>query len=101
MQGPAGLTAALIVCLNSLVRLHSEDVVLSHEVWDSVMKGCFCLSQRKALEYLNTGRAGPAETLSCSFPMCSAVCSCLPAGLCELCLPRCCVRACAPGTLVP
>lgn len=70
VQGPAGLTAALRVCLCSLVRLHSKDVVLSHEVWDSVMKGCFSLSQRKALEYLNTRRAVPGETLSCS-PRCA------------------------------
>lgn len=68
MQGPAGPAAALPACLYSLVRLHSEDVVLSPEVWDSVMKGCFSLSQRKALEHLNTGRAVPAETLSCSPP---------------------------------
>lgn len=73
MQGPAGLTAALTVCLYSLVRLHSEDVVLSREVWDSVMKGCFSLSQRKASEYLNMGRAVPAETLSCS-PCCALQC---------------------------
>lgn len=64
------------------------------------MKGCFSLSQRKALEYVNTGRAVPAETLNCS-PPCAL--QCVPGSQwdCELCLPGCCVGAFAPGTLIP
>lgn len=109
VQGPAGLTAALTVCLYSLVRLHSEDVVLSREVWDSVMKGCFSLSQRKASEYLNMGRAVPAETLSCS-PCCALQCvpvsqwdcvsSAFPGAVCEpLLLAPSFHRECVPWHL--